>query len=165
MAKKIYPAISMKQVLIEAVDGNMDAAYLKIPFDVKSSLGSMKPKVDVLFDAKVRYRGTIARHGTPFHFLLLTKAVRAKLGKQAGDKVDVLINLDTAPRVMEVPPLLQNALDNSTKEVRAFYASLSFTNQKEYVNYITSAKKEATKIRRMEKVMTNLMARKKSMKS
>jgi len=137
----------------------IDAAFVKIPFDVKAELGSMRPKVKVFFDGKVVYRGLLVRMQTPFHMLLLRKDVRAKLGKKIGDIIHVEIELDIEPRFVEIPDLLQKYLDKDP-EIKQFFEKLSFTHQKEYVNFITEAKKEETRIRRIEKALQMLRDKK-----
>ena len=137
----------------------IDAAYVKIPFDVKAELGSMRPKVKAVFDGKVTYRGLLVRMKTPCRILGLRKDVRAQLGKIIGDIVRVEIELDIAPRVVEVPELLQKELDKDP-EIKQFFEKLSFTHQKEYVNFIAEAKKEETSIRRIGKVLQMLRDKK-----
>jgi hypothetical protein len=137
----------------------IDAAYVKIPFDVKAELGSMRPKVKAVFDGKVVYRGLLVRMKTPCHILGLRKDVRAQLGKNVGDIVQVEIEPDIEPRVVEIPDLLQTEFDKEP-EIKEFFKKLSFTHQKEYVNFIIEAKKEETRIRRIEKAVQMLRDKK-----
>lgn len=137
----------------------IDAAYVKIPFDVKAELGSMRPKVRAIFDGKVVYRGLLIRMKTPCHILGLRKDIRAELGKKVGDVVQVEIEADKEPRVVEVPELLQMEFDKEPG-IREFFENLSYTHQKEYVNFITEAKKEETRIRRIEKTVQMLRDKK-----
>ncbi len=51
-------------------------------------------------------------------------------------------------RIVEVPKVLQDLLDAQPEE-RDFFNSLSYTNRKEYVNWLESAKKEETRIQRL----------------
>jgi len=151
--------LSFDAEILDAEIG-IDAAYVKIPFDVKAGLGSLRPKVKATFDRKVIYRGLLVRMQTPFHMLLLRKDVRAELGKKIGDIIHVEIELDIEPRVVEIPDLLQKELDKDP-EFKQFFEKLSFTHQKEYVNFITEAKKEETRIRRIEKTVQMLQDKKK----
>ena len=151
--------LSFDAEILDAENG-MDAAFVKIPFDVKAGLGSLRPKVKATFDRKVIYRGLLVRMQTPFHMLLLRKDVRAELGKKIGDIIHVEIELDIEPRVVEIPDLLQKELDKDP-EFKQFFEKLSFTHQKEYVNFITEAKKEETRLRRIEKIVQMLQDKKK----
>jgi len=72
----------------------IDAAFVKKPFDVKAEPGSMRPKVKAVFDGHVVYRGLLVRMKTPCHILGLRKDVRAQLGKNIGDVVQVEIEPD-----------------------------------------------------------------------
>jgi uncharacterized protein YdeI (YjbR/CyaY-like superfamily) len=83
--------------------------------------------------------------------------IRAGAGVEAGDVLDVLVELDTEPRAVEVPADLGKAF-SSHKEAKAFFDSLSFSNQRGYVDWITSAKKEETRVARVAKAVESLAA-------
>ena len=61
-----------------------------------------------------------------------------------------------------VPPAELGSMFLKHKEAQSFYTSLSFTNQKEYVSWIESAKKEETRKRRLETALEKLLAGKKN---
>ena len=124
-------------------------AFITVPFDVEAAFGSKRPKVKVTFDS-VSYRGTAVRMGSPEHFLIIRKDIRAQIGKQAGDEVAVTMELDTDPRVVEVPEDFAEALKPYPK-ARAFFDALSYTHQKEYARWITGAKRAETRERRIKK--------------
>ena len=56
---------------------------------------------------------------------------------------------------IEIPKLLKNALAKN-KLAKQNFDKMAFTYRKEYVNHIESAKRETTKISRLEKVILNL---------
>jgi Bacteriocin-protection, YdeI or OmpD-Associated len=60
-------------------------------------------------------------------------------------------------RAVEIPGELQIAL-NKNKQAAAYYESLPFTHKREYVKWISQAKKGETKIRRAEKTLEMLSA-------
>ncbi len=68
----------------------MDAAYIEIPFDIQEVFGKRRLLVHATFDGE-KYQGQIVRMGTPNYILGIRKDIRAKIGKQAGDKVLVTI--------------------------------------------------------------------------
>lgn len=109
------------------------------------------------FDGEL-YRGTLTRMGTEDHLLLIRKDIRTKIGKQPGDTVHVSVELDTEPRVVEIPAELSDALKPFPK-ARVYFESLSYTHQKEYVQWIAEAKREETKVRRIEKAVAMLRDR------
>lgn len=61
-----------------------------------------------------------------------------------------------------VPPAELGSMFLKHKEAQSFFTSLSFTNQKEYVSWIESAKKEETRKRRLETALEKLLAGKKN---
>jgi len=63
--------------------------------------------------------------------------------------------------VVEVPELLQSALDAEPK-VLAFFNSMAPSHRREYSEHISEAKQEATKLRRLEKCL-RLMREKKGL--
>ncbi len=73
-----------------------------------------------------------------------------------GDEEEVATTA-TVKRTIETPAGLQTML-NKNKQAAAYYESLPYSHKKEYVNWIVSAKKEETQIRRVEKTMEMLVA-------
>lgn len=72
------------------VDG-IDGAYVEIPFDVKAAFGKGRVPVHATFDGEP-YDGSVVRMGTPGHILGIRKEIRAKIGKQPGDTVHVILH-------------------------------------------------------------------------
>jgi hypothetical protein len=89
-------------------------------------------------------------------FLLgLNREVRAGAGVEAGDRVDVEIELDIAPREVEVPELLATALGSDPTAMAAFEA-LSYTHRKEYGRWVDEAKRDETRHRRVTQALQML---------
>ncbi len=61
-----------------------------------------------------------------------------------------------------VPPAELGSMFLKHKDAQSFFTSLSFTDQKEYVSWIESAKKEETRKRRLETALEKLLAGKKT---
>lgn len=129
-------------------------AFVTIPFDVEATFGKKRVKVHVTFDG-VPYRGSLVRMGTPHHILLIRKDIRNRLGKTYGDSVQVTVEEDTKPRTVTVPADLRAALAEHPKQA-AFFKKLSYTHQKEYVTWITEAKRTATRERRIQRTLDML---------
>ena len=100
------------------------------------------------------WRTTVARMGGEF-LVGMNKEVRAGAGAEAGDTVEVAIELDTAPREVEIPEALASALANAPEALTAFEA-LSFTHRKEYARAIEDAKKPGTRDRRVAQTIEKL---------
>ena len=69
---------------------DMDAAYVEIPFDVKTVYGKGRVRVNATFD-DYPYTGSIVRMGLPCHILGLRQDIRRAIGKQPGDSVYVTL--------------------------------------------------------------------------
>jgi uncharacterized protein YdeI (YjbR/CyaY-like superfamily) len=87
----------------------------------------------------------------------LSRAVREAAGVAAGDIVPVRIELDTAPREVEVPPPLAAALARDSAAAATF-DGLSFTQRKEYARWVAEAKRQETQDRRVAEALERLRA-------
>jgi hypothetical protein len=132
-------------------DAGGGGAYVGIPFDVESAFGRKRVPVHATIDGEP-YRGTLVRMGTECHVLIVLKEIRDRIGKQAGDEVEVTLAEDTAPRVVEVPPDLRAALDGDPEAGSAFDA-MSYTHRREYVRWIEEAKREQTRANRIARTL------------
>ena len=137
---------------------NLNASYVEPPFDVKEVFGSKRVKVKATFDG-VEYRGSLVNMGGCY-MLGITQEIRSKIGKGFGEEVFVTIEKDEEERSVEVPEDFANAM-NCNETAAATFKSLSFTGQKEYVTWITSAKREATRTERITKAVELLSEGKK----
>jgi len=129
-------------------------AFVEIPFDVEAAFGSKRPKVKALIEG-IPYRGTLVRMGTECHLLLILKEIRAKIGKTFGDEVEITVEADMEPRVVEVPPELKKAF-KTEKEAKTFFEKLAYSHQREYVGHIMEAKKAETRERRVARTIEML---------
>ena len=77
------------EAVIIKVDG-IDGAYVEFPYDVKTEFGKGRVFVDATFDGEL-YQGLLVRMGTPGHIIGVRKDIRAKISKQAGDKIFVTV--------------------------------------------------------------------------
>ena len=80
------------------------------------------------------WRTSVARMGGEF-LVGLNREVRQGAGVAAGDQVDVILELDQAPREVEMPPALAAALAGDT-QARAAFEKLAFTHRKEYARWV-----------------------------
>ena len=102
------------------------------------------------------WRTTVVRMGGEF-LLGLSKEVRQGAGAEAGDEVDVTLELDTAPREVEVPEALAAALA-ADPEAKASFDRMAFTHRKEYARWIADAKQEQTRQRRLGQALEMIRA-------
>ena len=87
----------------------------------------------------------------------LNREVREQAGAETGERVKVELELDTAPREVEVPPALATALAGDAAAQAAFDA-LSFTYRKEYARWVAEAKRPETRERRIAETLERLHA-------
>jgi len=73
---------------------DLDGAYIIVPFNIKELYGKGRLKVQATFDG-VPYEGSIVNMGVKdaagevCYIIGIRKDIRAKIGKQAGDSVEV----------------------------------------------------------------------------
>jgi uncharacterized protein YdeI (YjbR/CyaY-like superfamily) len=89
--------------------------------------------------------------------LPLSAENREAAGVRAGDQVSVSIELDEAPRTVELPADLRSALE-ARPGARAAYEALAFSKKKELVRRVTEAKAPETRLRRIATGVEKLMA-------
>jgi hypothetical protein len=131
------------------------ATGITVPEEVLTALGQgRKPRVTVTING-YSYRSTIAVYrGVPM--LPVAAQVRAGAGIEAGEEIDVEVELDTAPRTVEVPADLAAALDADPAAREAFDA-LSYSNRRGHVQSVEVARTAATRDRRVAKVLEALL--------
>jgi len=71
-------------------NGDMDAAYIEVPYDIKAIYGKGRLLVHATFDNEP-YDGQVVKMGAPCYIIGVTKAVRNKIGKSFGDEIAVTI--------------------------------------------------------------------------
>ena len=147
--------------MLEKPDDGIDGAYVTIPFDVEEMYGTKgHVKVKALFDGHP-YRGVLANMGTGCHVIIVRKDIRKAIGKHVGDIIKVEIEPDTEERTIEIPDGLAKVLTKN-KKAKSFFDSLSFTNRKEYADWIAGAKKEETREKRLKLLIEKLLDQKKN---
>ncbi len=141
---------------------DMDATYVIVPFDVEKEFGKKGHiKVKTTIDG-VEYRGMIARmEKDKPHLLIVTQAIRKQINKSAGDKVKVVMDIDTEERILTLPQELTTLLNQNPK-AKQFFDTLSYTNRNEYARWIDDAKKPETKQNRLLLTKEKLLAEKKN---
>jgi hypothetical protein len=152
--------MSKKYTFIATINGaGGGGAFVRVPFDVEQAFGKKRVPVQAKINGEP-YRGTLVRMGEPYHMLIVLKGIRQKIGKDIGDEVEVVLEEDTQPRVVEVPEDFRKALENAPVAKTAF-EKMSYTHQKEYVNAILEAKHESTRRDRIAKSVEMLKKGKK----
>lgn len=110
--------------------------------------------VVVTIDGDYSYRNTISSMGGKF-LISFNAATRAATGRGAGDEVQVTLEVDDAPRVVEVPDVLKAEFADNPSLAEA-WAALSYSKQRQHAESITGAKTDETRDRRARKVVAAL---------
>jgi hypothetical protein len=121
---------------------------INVPDDVVATLaGGKRPKVRATINGYA-WRTSIAPMGGKF-WVGVSAEVRAGADVAGGDEVDLELELDDAPREVEVPPDFAGALAAHPAE-KATFDKLSYSHQRRHVLAIEAAKAPETRVRRIE---------------
>lgn len=131
------------------------AAGIEVPAKVVQGLSSSKvPLVRVTINGGYTYRSAVAVMGGKF-MIGVSNDNRKAAGVAAGDMVDVDLELDTEPRVLELPADFAQALNRDAKAKRAFEA-LSNSKKQLLVLPVANGKTPETRRRNIDKAMAAL---------
>jgi bacteriocin resistance YdeI/OmpD-like protein/uncharacterized protein DUF1905 len=129
--------------------------FIVVPPEVVAALSAKKrPPVRVTLNGDYTYRSTVSDYGERY-YLPIRRESREACRLAPGMPVEVALALDEEPRTVEVPDDLAAAFAGDP-EARVVFDRLSFTRQREYVEWITSAKREATRTRRLAQTLAML---------
>ena len=134
-------------------------AFVEIPFDVEQAFGKKRVKIKATIDGQP-YRGTLVRMGGSAHILIVLKEIREKIGKTFGDEIEIVLEEDTEPRAVVLPEDVSRALENDPAAA-AFFQKLSYTHQRQYLQWIEEAKREQTRQERIGRMIELLRQGKK----
>lgn len=144
-----------KKYLLEKFQGKGGWTYARIPEVLQDK--------NVPFGC-VKVRGTIEGYeikkyhlmpmGNGKLFLPVKAEIRKKIKKEEGDWVHIVLYPDNEP--MEVPEEMLLCLEDEPKALK-FFNSLSESEQKFYIEWIYSVKKEETKVDRMANSINRLL--------
>lgn len=115
--------------------------------------GPKTPAVTVTVNGSYTFAGRVGRMGGE-NLVGFNAAARAAAGVAVGDTIDVVIEVDTSARTIEVPDDLAAAM--ASAGVVARFDALAPSHRKEYVRLITEAKKAATRARRVEEAVVRI---------
>lgn len=126
---------------------------IEVPAEVIEGFGAgRKPPVVVNVNG-YEYRSTVAVMGGRF-MIPFSSDKRAATGIGGGDAIVVDLEVDTAPRTVEVPDDLAAALDAGG--ARGAFDALSTSARKAHVTSVESAKAAETRQRRVDGIVAKL---------
>lgn len=127
---------------------------VQIPDEVMAELGGKRVPVVITLNDSYTYRTTTAVMGGR-NLASFSSAHRAASGLAGGDPIEVLIEVDTAPREVELPPALAAALADDAA-ASAAWEKLAPSRRKEHARAIGESKSPETAARRLEKTLSEL---------
>jgi len=137
---------------IEAGDGG--GAYVLFPYDTAKEFATQgKVPVKATFNG-VAYTGSLIKYRNPLHLLGVPKSIREEIGKGSGDTIEVIVWRDEEARIVEVPAQFEKLVKK--EGLLPVFEKLSYTHRKEYCRWITDAKKEETRLKRLGKAIEML---------
>ncbi|HEY0796321.1 MAG TPA: YdeI/OmpD-associated family protein [Acidisarcina sp.] len=129
-------------------------AYILFPYDTGKEFATKgKVPVNATIDG-VEYSGSLVKYGHPQHMLGILKTIRQQIGKGPGEMVDIVLWKDEDLRVVEINDAFKERMKREA--LLTFFESLSYTHRKEYCRWITEAKREETRLKRLDKAMEML---------
>jgi len=131
----------------ELLQSGKTTAGFEVPDEIVNELrGGGHPKVVVRIGG-YEFRTSIARMGERY-MLGVSNERRTESGIAPGETHDVEVTLDTAPREVELPEDLANALAGDA-EAKIFFDTLSYSKQSWHVLKVLEAKTPETRARRV----------------
>jgi hypothetical protein len=97
-------------------------------------------------------------HGNGFHYMVVNKSIRDSIGVTQGDEVTVTMEIDLDPRTVTVPEDFQRLLDEYPA-ARIKFEGFSYSHKKEWIDWINEAKREETRVNRINKAMSELLGK------
>lgn len=128
---------------------------IDVPETIIESFGvGKKPPVIITLN-NYTYRSTVAVMGGQY-LVSLSAEHRKNANVAGGDEVEITIELDTEPRIVELPIDFKMALDKN-KIAKDNFEKISNSKKKALVLSITDAKTEETKSKRIDKAINLLI--------
>jgi len=144
----------MKTSFSTRVKGVGNNTGIEVPLENLLELGTgKKPAVKVSLSG-YEYSSTVGAMSGLF-MIPLSAAHRKASGLKAGDPIEVMLELDLEPRMVELPDDLSAALEGQVGARAAFNAS-SPSKRKEFLRQVLEAKTQDTRARRIARVLESL---------
>ena len=130
------------------------ATGIPVPVEIVDALaGGKKPLVKASINGYT-FRNSVMPYSGEF-MLPLSAENREAAGVRGGDQVEVSLELDTEPRIVEIPTDLQMALAKKSGTFELF-ESLSYSKRKEFVRQVMDAKTQETRDKRIAGIADQL---------
>ncbi len=122
--------------------------FAGFPYDVRAEFGTGgSVRINCWIDG-VHKTGSLVPIGNGEHAIHIRKEILKKIGKQEGDEVQMLVEEDLSPRVLEIPDDFQWLLDEDP-DLKAKFNELAFSYKAGIIEYINQAKRPETRAQRI----------------
>lgn len=132
---------------------------IEVPPEIVEKLGAGKKPPVVVTVKGYTYRNTIAVMGGRY-LIGFSAEHRKNTGIKGGETHEINLELDTAPRIVELPDDFAKRLSINV-DADAFYQTLAPSSKKKIVLLIGEAKTIETRTKRIDKIITDLLQHKK----
>ena len=130
-------------------------AIVLVPSEIATALGGLKQmRVNGTVNG-VPYQSSTMPYGGRGLFMGIHKATRVAAGVEFGDVVEVMVQRDERPRVLEIPPELESAFA-AEPTLRQRFEALSFSRRRDLAGPISEARRPETRAARLEKALATL---------
>lgn len=140
----------------ETVGPGGEMIYLFVPFDVEKTWGT-KARLSVKGTLNgFAFESSLFPYGDGRHHLMVNRALQSGAKAKAGASVSVVMEPDTSQRTVAVPVDFKRSLD-ANKSAMLAYNRISPQRKREFVDWISSAKKSETRRSRIVKSVEMLL--------
>ena len=134
--------------------------FMPVPFDVAEVFGA-KGRVAVAGTMNgFEFHNSLMPEGDGSHSMMVGKEIQAGSKAQSGDIVTVTLWKDEQQRTIATPADLEEAL-RANRQAAALFESLTYSQRREYVDWLDGAKQASTRKSRIGKAVEMLAAGKK----
>lgn len=140
----------MSVTFTTTLDTNEGPIGITVPEDVMAQLGPAKRYPVVVTLGGYSYRNSVSWYKGAFR-IAFSAENRSASGVGPGDTVDVTLELDDAPRVLELPEALRRELAQAG--VLEKFLTLSYSKQRALVDPWAAAKTDATREKNLAKMV------------
>lgn len=143
------------EATIVKLPGKMNWPIFYIPTSFTDTAGT-KGRINVVTTVDgAEFRTTLLPSNNG-HYIVYNKAMREHCGKQIGETMHVLLEVDNQPREVELPPDVAAAL-NCSEATMGKFTSLPYYMRREEISKINSAKTLPTREKRIKALIDNLL--------
>ncbi|UII22026.1 YdeI/OmpD-associated family protein [Fulvivirga ligni] len=151
---EVTPSKNTKTQIFEAeLKRSGDLFFVEVPDQIFNNLGAPEKDIVIKYTVqKLKGEGTLSRiNDQPS--LMIDDSILKKA--KEGETLNLSVSKKDERPAIHIPMELQQLLDGDAP-IKSFYDSLSYTNRKEYAVWISSAKREETKLKRIQECKVRL---------